>query len=205
MTEPLPFVTEAERKALRRNMRRIRRRLTPGERREAAERLARNLRNSDAVRRADRIGVYRPHGGELDVLHGFRHALLRDKRLFLPALDPLRHGMLRFVRWDGDTRLVTNRFGIAEPCLKFNRYNPVWSLDLILMPLVAFDEQGNRLGMGGGFYDRTLEALWRHPRRPRLAGVAYEFQRVASLPAASWDVPLDEVITDGPATTRHRR
>lgn len=205
MTEPLPFVTEAERKTLRRNMRRARRRLTPGERRLAAQRLARNLRGSDALRNATRIGVYRPHGGELDVLSGFRHGLLRGKQLYLPALDPLRHGLLRFVRWDRDTRLVTNRFGIAEPCLRRNHFSETWSLDLVLMPLVAFDEAGNRLGMGGGFYDRTLEALWRHPRRPRLVGVAYEFQRVASLPAAPWDVPLDGVITDGRATTRLRR
>lgn len=196
MTEPLPFTSEAERSALRRQMRRSRRRLTAGERRRAGERLGHALRTSDAVRRARRIGVYRPHNGELDVLHGFRHPLLRGKQLYLPALDPLRAGMLRFVRWDRDTRLLTNRFGIAEPCLQYNRFSQTWSLDLILMPLVAFDNAGNRLGMGGGFYDRTLEALWRHPRRPRLVGVAYEFQRVAALPAAPWDIPLDEVITD---------
>src|SRR5690606_40461575 len=65
------------------------------------------------------------------------------------------------------------------------------------LPLVAFDARGNRLGMGGGFYDRTFA---RAPRartlRPRLVGLAHHFQQVASLPAEPWDIPLDAIATD---------
>jgi 5-formyltetrahydrofolate cyclo-ligase len=71
-------------------------------------------------------------------------------------------------------------------------------LDLILLPLVAFDESGQRLGMGGGFFDRSLAFLaWRqHWRKPHLIGLAYDFQKVAALPREPWDVPLDAVVTD---------
>ena len=73
-----------------------------------------------------------------------------------------------------------------------------WGLDLILLPLVGFDLKGNRLGMGGGYYDRTLSYL-RHRRfwiKPRLVGVAHECQKVDSLIARPWDIPLDAVVTE---------
>ena len=73
-----------------------------------------------------------------------------------------------------------------------------WRLDLVLVPLVGFDPQGNRLGMGGGFYDRTFAYRGRrkHTSRPCLIGLAHECQRVEHLPCAGWDIPLDGVITD---------
>jgi 5-formyltetrahydrofolate cyclo-ligase len=71
-------------------------------------------------------------------------------------------------------------------------------LDLVLTPLVAFDAQGHRLGMGGGFYDRSFAYLLRHSRwlRPRLIGLAYDFQRQTRLPHQPWDVPLHAIATD---------
>lgn len=186
----------ATRADIRRHMRALRRELTPAQRQWAAARLARRLRQLDWAGQAHRIGIYFAGNGELDPLPAFQQIPLRHKQLYLPVLDPLRAGMLRFVPWNRDTRLTTNRFGIPEPCLRQHQGVQTWTLDLILMPLVAFDDYGNRLGMGGGFYDRTLEALWRHPVRPRLVGVAHGFQRVEHLPAASWDIPVDTVITD---------
>jgi len=75
---------------------------------------------------------------------------------------------------------------------------PLAALDIALVPLVAFDDYGRRLGMGGGYYDRTFAYLRHreHWRRPKLIGVAFEFQRVAELPAQPWDVPLDGIITE---------
>lgn len=183
------------RASIRRQMRCRRAALSRGERARAANRLARQLRQYHWAGRADRIGIYRAGMGELDPLPAFLRPPLRHKGLFLPTLDPLRNGLLRFVPWTSGTRLVANRFGIPEPDLRQHSGAPTWSLDLILMPLVAFDDDGNRLGMGGGFYDRTLEALWRHPVRPRLVGVAHRFQRVGWIPTAEWDIPLDAVIT----------
>lgn len=71
-------------------------------------------------------------------------------------------------------------------------------LDLIVMPLAAFDASGNRVGMGGGYYDRTLAATAceRGWRRPTLIGLAFEAQRVAAIPAREWDVPVDWIATE---------
>lgn len=73
-----------------------------------------------------------------------------------------------------------------------------WGLDLIILPLVAFDLSGNRLGMGGGFYDRTLSFKHQrcHWKGPKLIGIAHELQRVDLLPVNDWDIPLDAVITE---------
>ena len=91
-----------------------------------------------------------------------------------------------------------NRFGIQEPACSPRHWVRAWQLDLILLPLVAFDESGNRLGMGGGFYDRSLayRQSRTHSRRPRLIGLAHELQRVEQLATNSWDIPLDMIATE---------
>ena len=184
-----------DRRQLRREMRRRRRQLSPGERRRAAQRLARRLRASTLLYRARRVALYLPADGEIDPWP----ALLRgsgDRQCYLPVLDPLRPGFLRFAPWCPGQPMGANRFGIPEPRFRYSELAAPWSLDLILMPLVAWDRRGNRLGMGGGFYDRTLAGLEHRPVRPRLAGVAYRFQEVAELESRWWDVPLDAVLTD---------
>jgi 5-formyltetrahydrofolate cyclo-ligase len=95
-------------------------------------------------------------------------------------------------------RLQENRFGIPEPCVPARALVRAQLLDLILVPLVAFDASGNRLGMGGGYYDRSLAfvAQRQHWRKPHVVGLAYEFQRVARMPANAWDVPLAAVVTN---------
>ena len=91
-----------------------------------------------------------------------------------------------------------NRYRIPEPDARYCRAMKRQFLSLVLMPLVAFDAKGNRLGMGGGYYDRAFnQTQWPYKtRRPLLVGVAHEFQRVPELPTESWDVPLDAVITE---------
>jgi 5-formyltetrahydrofolate cyclo-ligase len=90
-----------------------------------------------------------------------------------------------------------NRFRIAEPVANSKRQRKVWALDLVLLPLVGFDEQGGRLGMGGGFYDRSLAYLQRRKNwhKPTLLGLAHECQKVDRLPLASWDVVLQGTVT----------
>ena len=103
---------------------------------------------------------------------------------------------MRFGRVGRTTQMTKNRYGIAEPVDA--RALRARQLDLLLMPLVGFDDEGYRLGMGGGYYDATL-AYMRHRRnwrKPRLVGVAYECQRVDVLPHDPWDMPLDAVLTE---------
>ena len=183
------------RHALRAEMRARRRALSRRERALLARSLARQLAGTLRVRRARRIACYLANDGEMDLAPVM--ALLRGNggQVLLPAL----HGKtLWFLPYDTNTPLAPNRFGILEPDVAASSRCRARDLDLVLMPLVAFDAAGNRLGMGGGYYDRTFSYLrnrvaW---RKPLLIGVAYEFQREQSLPRQPWDVPLQAVATE---------
>jgi 5-formyltetrahydrofolate cyclo-ligase len=183
---------------LRRRLRLARRSLTPAEQRRHARQLARLLGKHPGFLRAKRIGAYLSSDGELDPrdLLGLAHR--RHKGCYLPVLRPHPKKKLWFVRYRPGDRLTPNVYGIPEPRLRNHHIRLPWALDILLMPLVGFDAAGNRLGMGGGYYDRTLayllqRRLW---RRPTLVGIAHECQRVERLEPAPWDVPLDLVATE---------
>lgn len=167
--------------------------LSAWQRETAAWELARRMHQEIWFMRANRIGLYLPQGGELDVLPAVLGSHRSGRQLFLPVLRQRHH--MEFMRWRPGQALVSNRFGIPEPPLRQGHPVPLWSLDVLLLPLVAFDASGNRLGMGGGFYDRTLAGLAGRARRPRLVGIAYGFQEVDALPVAPWDQKLDQVLT----------
>jgi 5-formyltetrahydrofolate cyclo-ligase len=105
---------------------------------------------------------------------------------------------MRFVPFDVRDQLITNRFGIPEPRARRFDSADVRELDVIFLPLVAVDADGNRIGSGAGFYDRALKHLraGRHWRRPKLIGLAFECQRVKHIPVERWDVPLDALLTE---------
>lgn len=184
------------RQQLRRDMRRRRRALSQAEQLAASHRFANRLSSSLIFRRARHIGLYLAADGELDPLPALLGADNARRTLYLPVLPKHADAVLHFVRWTPGEPLIANRYGIGEPAIQGRRLTPLWRLDLLLLPLVAFDADGNRLGMGGGFYDRALAALPRQPKRPHLAGVAHHFQRTGKLPLAPWDQPLNEIITD---------
>ncbi len=184
-------------KALRRQIRARRRALRPAEQRAAARRLCRSVTRSAAFRNARRIALYIAADGEIDPAPICREAWRRGRETYLPVLHPLHHDRMVFVRFSESDCLLPNRFGIPEPATWRATAQP-WQLDLVLLPLVAFDGKGNRLGMGGGFYDRTFarDKAARWPRRPVLCGLAHRLQAVAELPVNPWDVPLARVFTD---------
>ncbi len=167
----------------------------PARRAALAVQLARMLASSPVFKRSQRVATYLPNDGEMDLRPLIRRAWSLGKHCYLPVLN--RH-RLWFLPYQPDTPLVKNRFGIPEPDLSPRRRWPLQTLDLVLAPLVAFDDHGNRLGMGGGYYDQTFAYLASrtHWRRPVIIGVAYEFQRVAELPSHPWDVPLHGVATE---------
>lgn len=179
-------------------MRQQRRNLTPNQRRHAAAALARHLSGHPLFLHSRHIAFYLPNDGEMDVTPLIQRAWSMGKRCYLPVLGPIFHNRLWFAPFDGQSPLQRNRFGIPEPAHPWRVMRRPWALDLILTPLVAFDAAGNRLGMGGGFYDRTLAYLEnrRHWRKPQLLGTAYAFQQVAQLPHQPWDVPMQGVATE---------
>jgi 5-formyltetrahydrofolate cyclo-ligase len=168
------------------------------ERLQRAERLQRQLARQREFRSARRVAVYLPQDGEVETQALIELCWAMGKQVYLPVLLPFMHNRLWFARYHPDTRLVLNRYGIPEPEIVHRQRIAAHALDLVLTPLVGFDLNGNRLGMGGGFYDRSFAFLRGrlHWRKPRLVGLAYDFQQRPSLSAQPWDVPLTGVVTD---------
>lgn len=185
------------RAALRRQLREKRNALTLQQQQQAADNLAVNLLGHPDLRRARHVAVYLPNDGEIDPSVYVSLARRRGLQFFLPVLHPVHPGRLVFSPFTDDTPLVTNRFGIPEPSFSRGLRRPPWAMDAVLFPLVGFDEEGGRLGMGGGFYDRTFAFTRHRPRlAPKLIGLAHECQKVPELPTESWDVPLHGIVTD---------
>ncbi|MEJ2310092.1 MAG: 5-formyltetrahydrofolate cyclo-ligase [Gammaproteobacteria bacterium] len=184
--------------SIRHSIRQQRQALAPGINRLHGEAVARRLVSLLLFRKAMRIGVYLSVKGELDTAPVIKLARTQRKSLYLPVLHPFLHGRLLFCRWNAGDRLVMNRYGIGEPeCRSTTLLHPR-SLDIVFVPLVAFDAHRNRVGMGGGYYDRTFGYLksFRQWQRPLLVGIAHQFQQVESIDVSAWDVPLDLVITE---------
>lgn len=183
---------------LRRHLRQRRRELSRQQQKAAAMALCRQLARLPIFLNGRRIAAYIPNDGEISVQPLIELAWRLGKQVYLPVLHPFRKGYLFFMEHLPDQPLALNRFGIPEPLCDHDSRIPPWTLDLVLTPLVGFDEQGNRMGMGGGFYDRTFAfmASGHTPRRPCLVGVAHECQKVETLPCERWDVAMDFIATD---------
>ncbi len=179
---------------LRRQLRQARNALTGFHRHRAEHRIQKLLQSLPALHQAQRIGAYLPFDGEPNL-----HASLaaQQQKIWLPVIRADLHLDFRpsFVLSQHRRRpafAYRNRFGIWESLHQPTRR--ARQLDVILIPLVGFDRSGNRLGMGAGFYDRSLAGLRR--RKPILIGIAFSVQEVATLPADPWDIPLDYIVTD---------
>ncbi|QQS54800.1 MAG: 5-formyltetrahydrofolate cyclo-ligase [Candidatus Competibacteraceae bacterium] len=184
--------------SLRRQLRALRRGLSPAARQQAALAVARRL-ESWPLARAIRIAGYWACDGELDPEPLLKRAWTEDRQIFLPVLAGEPPRSLRFAPYRAGAPLRRNRFDIPEPEVAPAECLQAADLDLVLVPLVAFDSTGTRLGMGGGFYDRSFafpRGANELGRRPYLLGVGYEFQAVAELVRQPWDVPLDAAVTE---------
>lgn len=185
-----------ERQAIRRSIRQQRNQLSRSFRQQASRHLLRSLRQSPSFAFAKRIAIYLTNDAEIDTAVLLKDLQQRQRHIFLPVLHPLRKGHLSFIHYQRTTRMSRNRFGISEPDFRHSKSVSARFISLICMPLVAFDEQGNRLGMGGGFYDRTLAFMHQPGPRPALIGLAYELQKQPALPCEPWDIPLAAVATE---------
>lgn len=193
------------RKEIRRHIRQRRKQLTVNEQQQASQALKAQLTSHHQVQKATRIALYLANDGELDMQPFIDWCWQQNKEVYLPVLHPFNQGNLLFLRYQQETKLITNKYGIYEPALNVSQVCPVSNLDVLFTPLVAFDDSGARLGMGGGFYDRTL-ANWfdsqtNTPNEANQAcqfhpiGIAHDCQQVEKVPTESWDIPLPEIIT----------
>lgn len=194
MTDAAPL----SRQQLRRQLRKARRALTRSQQREAARGLYRQLTQHPLFRRARHVSLYLPMDGEIDPRLLLRAAQRRGKITYLPVLSAWPRTKMVFQRVRAGEAFRPNRFRIPEPRINPGKQRKIWALDLVLMPLVGFDNEGGRLGMGGGFYDRSLAYRMRRKtwKKPTLLGLAHECQKVQRLAQASWDVPLSGTVSD---------
>jgi 5-formyltetrahydrofolate cyclo-ligase len=183
---------------LRREKRLQRRALNFQQQQQAAQALNRQLGRDPTFIRAKDIVFYFANDGEIDPIFLLKRAHRMGKRCYLPILSA--GNTLQFSRYRPGGELCLNQFGIPEPVNGIRR--KPWLQCLILLPLVAFDRHGGRLGMGGGFYDRSLAGVFskhkknRLSKKPILLGLAHHCQEVEQLPMESWDIPLSGIVTD---------
>ncbi|RLA02733.1 MAG: 5-formyltetrahydrofolate cyclo-ligase [Gammaproteobacteria bacterium] len=138
-----------------------------------------------------KIAVYLQHDNEIGTRHIIEWLFAEGCELYLPRLFADGSNQLQFCHYHSDSEMKNNRFGIAEPLS--DKVIAANKLDLIFLPLTAFDLLGNRIGMGGGFYDRTLENIANN--KTVLAGLAYDFQQLPECPVEPFDQSLNMILT----------
>jgi len=182
-----------QRQNIRNQIRQRRRALTPEQQQQSSLQIAECIAAHPRILAAQNIAVFLSFDGELNTRPLIERLWQLNKQVYLPVLHPFSKGNLLFLHYTPETPLVHNRFNILEPELDVRHVLPLGSLDVVLTPLVAFDSAGQRLGMGGGFYDRTLQN-WQH-RGPYPIGLAHDCQQVEQVPVEHWDIPLPEIVT----------
>ncbi len=202
---------QTDRQRLRQEIRQRRLRLSADEQQQASLQLLKQAQSHPFFASANKIAIYLVNDGEIDPIDVIQWLWACGKQVYLPVVHPFTKGHLLFLRYTESTPLYNNQFGIPEPRLNVQEVIPTGELDLICTPLVAFDDRGQRLGMGGGFYDRTLAPfqpaiLQVTPQAknssslvkmtpPKILGLAHDCQQVDRLPEESWDIPLPAILT----------
>ncbi len=185
----------AQRHELRQRLADQRRALPPTKRIAAAQGLRRSLEQLPEYLTDARVAGYWAIRGELPLNLVIPPLAIRGQHFLLPLVENGKR--LRFAPWKSGDPVQANRYGIPEPVAPAEWLEP-FQLDLVLVPLLGFDRRGNRLGYGGGYYDRSFAFLNEQvrPTEPLLVGIAYAFQELPEVDEQDWDVPLDFVATE---------
>lgn len=185
---------------IRQAIRKKRRQMDADVRAAASQQIYQSIAERADFQAATDLAMFLAFDGEPDLNPLISTAWERGQRVFLPIV----HGKgqpMSFAACEENTNLVPNRYGIMEPDPATAQSIRPTELDCVIAPLVAFDPQCHRIGVGGGFYDRTF-AFKRTAAEnekvigPTMIGVAFEFQKLESLQPQPWDVPLDAVVTE---------
>jgi len=178
---------------LRQRNRKLRAELDKSVLNKAAKALYEQIIALPEYQQAQKIAAYFAVNGEISLDPVIDHALAQGKKIYLPNLD---QESLRFSPYFREQKMRINKFKLPEPDVGDDEMLQPNELDLVLAPLVVFDANRNRIGMGGGFYDRSFEFRKQSFGKPILIGVAHELQKVDELVPQDWDVRLDKVVTD---------
>lgn len=187
--------TPLSRQQIRQQIRERRRALSAEQQQRFALQAAERMMAYPPMVLAHTVALFLSFDGELDTQPLIEQLWRAGKRVYLPVLHPFSPGNLLFLHYHPQSRLMLNRLKIREPELDVRDVLPLAELDVLITPLVAFDASGQRLGMGGGFYDRTLQNWQQYRLQP--VGYAHDCQQVETLPSEQWDIPLPAVITPG--------
>ena len=171
-----------------------RRSLDDVQRRTASAKICDRIIHSHEFWSARAIACYLPTNDEVDPTQIIERAWRANKRVFVPVTDT--HGAMSFCEVTPETVVTRNQYGIFEPV--FGMFIDAKSLDLVVTPLVAFDNDNNRIGMGAGYYDRCFHFLRMRRKwlKPKLIGVAFACQNVEHITPNPWDIPLYRVVTE---------
>jgi len=191
-------MTQLDNANLRKTLRLKRQSLTAKQQTSHAKQACQHLLSLDIVKQAKKIALFLTQDGELSTQQAIEQLWSEnDKEIYLPALETLPDWHMGFSPYTSNSQMTRNQFNILEPDVPLSEHISGQDLDLVIMPLVGFDQQGNRMGMGGGFYDRTFEFKLNRPdQKPLLIGWAHSCQQVETLNKEVWDVPLDGIITE---------
>ena len=181
------------RDTMRRELRARRRAIPAPARIAAAERLAERLSSLPFAPRSGHVAGYWAMDGEI-ALHVWQLRLPKTCTYCLPVLHD--DGRLRFAPWRPGDALVSNRHGIPEPDVPESALLTAEAMQFVVAPLVGFDADGHRLGMGGGWYDRSFAFRRTQPAPPWLVGAAFAAQQVESVMPEAWDMPLDALCSE---------
>ncbi|MFT5880850.1 MAG: 5-formyltetrahydrofolate cyclo-ligase [Moritella sp.] len=198
LTEKEADIGHQARNKIRNEIRQRRRQLSAEQQQQAATDLVKQFQQHQVIFQATHIALYLHNDGELNTQAVINWCWQQGKQVYIPILHPFSHKHLLFTRLTPDTPLIKNKYGIDEPKLDVSQVMPYLQLDIVCSPLVAFDQDGNRLGMGGGYYDRTIaQQNFIRPggSAPSIIGLAHDCQQHHSLPHAPWDMPLTAIIT----------
>ena len=185
---------------IRQEVRTKRRQLNAEKQQEQAGLLCQTLITQIDLEHVKHIAIYLANDGELNTTPFINWCWQNNLSVYLPVIHPFSKGHLLFLAYTKTSVMIKNKYGILEPTLDVRNIVSVTDIDIIFTPLVAFDQQGNRLGMGGGFYDRTL-ATWyleyqqNKQTKPMPIGLAHDCQKVKAIPIENWDIPLPKIIT----------
>jgi len=192
LSSRMKSIQQTLRNQLRQQIRKTRANLTALQQQQAEDSITQQALALIEERNAQHIALYLSFDGEISTEKLIKTLWAQGKQVYLPVLHPFNPNHLLFLRYLPDTPMLKNKFGIWEPKLNVQSVLPLEELDILFTPLVAFDKQGNRLGMGGGFYDRTLQHWQKSSFIP--VGLAHQCQQVEQLPTEAWDVPLHQIL-----------